>query len=271
MGPRSPAEIAPEAPGVGLAHDGASGPGLTRRQQVLRAELVKAIRAALPAEAQLDSARVHAHSCYRTIAEVLVDLRHACPGPGGEQHDLRGRSAAYRAVVREAYAASGSDTTSALPKRLTSGVAYWVRKLLTTRYGEERLHELGVLRGSSAVAKRSYRRPLEELPEDPGLCLDIVVQILNALAIDPVLIPNEEAVRSAARAVLLLRQKLAEQADVAQQDTEEDEPHLAELRHPAQRRSRSGLDVAYRPRARALAPMTMTGTMTGRPQEAGRR
>jgi hypothetical protein len=181
---------------------------LNGRQRRLQTRLIAALLEAIPVEAELDRAQGRARSCYRSIAVLLVELRHECRGPGGEPHDLRGRSFHYRLAVRAAYARAGAHAGAPVPKRLTAGVAYWVRKLLIERYGQRRLYEVGVLRGPLPAPYEPWTRPVDQLPEDPAECLKVVVGILNSLAVDPALVPTEEAVRSATRAVLLLRQKL---------------------------------------------------------------
>jgi hypothetical protein len=188
---------------------------LTPRQRTLQCQLVSAIRNAIPVEQDLDRLRQRSHTCYRTIAEVLVELRHEFPGGDGEPFDLRGRSFLYRTAVREAYARAGADAGVPIPKRLTAGVAYWVRKLLTERYGERRLCELGVLRGPVEAAYHRYARLLDDLPDDPSHCLNTIVGILNTLAVDPDLVPTEDVIRSAVRAVLLLRDRLGRELDIA--------------------------------------------------------
>jgi hypothetical protein len=196
----------------------------TPEQLELQEKLVKTIRDAIPVEQQLEGLRERSHSCYRAIAEVLVALRHAFPGGDGEPFDLRGRSHGYRVAVREAYARAGADVGGPIPKRLTAGVAYWVRKLLTDRYGERRLCELGVLRGPVGVAYDSYARLLDDLPDDPTVCLSTIVGILNTLAVDPDVVPTEEVVRSAVRAVLLLRDRLGRGLEVAWSAPEPEQP-----------------------------------------------
>jgi hypothetical protein len=181
---------------------------LTCRQRDLQANLAIAIRRAIPAEIDLDKAQQRAQDCYRVIAELLVDLRHEFPGPDGEPYDLQGRSSAYRTAVREAYAQAGADVDRPIPKRLTAGAAYWVRKILIERYGEKALYESGIIRHPPIEVLRHADAMSEGLPRDPSVRLNTVVGILNALAIDPRLIPSEEAVRSALRAVFLLQRKL---------------------------------------------------------------
>lgn len=184
---------------------------LTKRQLDLQSRLTAAISEALPVEADLEKVERSARNCYQTIAKLLVDLRHEFPGPTGEPHDLQGRSAAYRQAVREAYGTAGADLNSPIPKRLTVGVAYWIRKILIERYGEKTLYENGTIRRTVVTGDRcSDSRDLTTngLPKDPADRLDILIGMLNSLAVDLRLAPSEEAVRSAFRAVLLLRNKL---------------------------------------------------------------
>lgn len=184
---------------------------LTNQQRDLQSKLAKAIREAIPVELDLDKAQQRAQGCYRIIAELLVDLRHEFPGPKGEPYDLQGRSSSYRAVVREAYGEAGAELDKPLPKRLTAGVAYWVRKILIERYGEKTLYENGTIRGTIIKADRCFDAScsmIEGLPKDPAVRLDLLVGMLNTLAVDPRLSPSQEAVRSALRAVLLLQKKL---------------------------------------------------------------
>ena len=186
---------------------------LTNEQRDLQSRLAKAIRDAIPAEIDLDNAERRTQSCYRGIAELLVDLRHELQGPDGEPHDLQGRSHPYRTAVREAYCQAGAEIGSPIPKRLTAGVAYWVRKILIDRYGEKVLYEKGIIRGTAIKVERGPEvgcRRIDELPKDPAIRLTEVISMLNALAVDPRLTPSEEAVLSALRAVRLLQKKLAE-------------------------------------------------------------
>lgn len=186
----------------------------TPRQLELQSDLVRALRDAIPVEEELERVRQRSHGCYRIVGEILADLRHEFPGTGNEPCDLRGRSYPYRLAVREAYAKVGADTSVPVPKRLTVGVAYWVRKILIERYGEQKLYEFGVLRGPVGIAYRLGGRLSDDLPEDPLLCLNAIVGILNSLAVDPSLVPTEEVVRAAVRAVLLLRDRLDRDAEV---------------------------------------------------------
>jgi hypothetical protein len=185
---------------------------LTNKQRDLQARLTKTIREAIPVEIDLDKAQRRAQSCYRMIAEVLVDLRHEFLGPNGETCDLQGRSSSYRTAVREAYADAGAEIDRPIPKRLTAGVAYWVRKILIERYGEKALYENGTIRRTIVKADRcsdASASMIEGLPKEPAVRLDILIGMLNTLAVDPHLNPSQEAVRSALRAVLLLQKKLS--------------------------------------------------------------
>lgn len=122
---------------------------------------------------------------------------------------MRGRSLGYRKVVRLAYKEAGADTTGPVHKRLTAGVAYWVRKLLVDQYGESALRSMGVLHISGSEAIGSVRASPIALHGDRADCLARVVRLLNELAVDPTFMPSEDAVRSASRAVQILQAKLA--------------------------------------------------------------
>lgn len=211
-------------------------PELTAKQREVQERLCRAIRESLPVEAVRDRVEQRAQNRYRRIGELVVDLRHEFPGPGGEPHDFRGRSAGYRSAVREAYALAGADLDEPIPKRLTAAVAYWVRKILVERYGERTLCQYNVIR---AVPVETNRDPdadgnvPDSLPRDPTTRLDTVIGILNTLAVDPRLTPSEEAVRAAFRAVLLLRKRLLATdghpdgaVDGDAEPTREREPHL---------------------------------------------
>lgn len=143
-----------------------------------------------------------AQSPYRAVAEVLVKLRHEFSGPAGEPHDLKGRSSAYRSAVRDAYAMVGAGVSGALSKRFTAGTAYWVRKILLEMYGAPTLREMGVL-GVGADNRRTHRY-------QPEGNLEVIVGALNDLASDPDVIPTEEVLRAATRAVGLLKRRLQE-------------------------------------------------------------
>lgn len=183
---------------------------LSYKQQDIQASLIKAIRNAIPVEVDLDNAQQRAQGCYQRIGELLVDLRHEFPGPDGEPYDLQGRSSAYRIAVREAYVKAGADAGRPISKRLTAGAAYWVRKILIERYGEKMLYEQGIIRRLRIEVHRydGTDANIQGLPHDPAIRLHIVIAVLNALATDPHLVPSEDAVRSALRAVSLLQKKL---------------------------------------------------------------
>lgn len=182
--------------------------GFTQREMELQAELVEAIQGALPLTGQVDAAVRLAEGSYRVIAVVLVALRHEFRASDGTTVDLRGRSRGYREIVGLAYARAGAAGDGPIEKRLTVGVAYWVRKLLVEQYGEDRLRDLGVLPAGSfaSVAPGGLRTPHDV--EDPTGCLVTVVDLLNQLATDPTFIPSEDILRSAARAIMLLQRKL---------------------------------------------------------------
>lgn len=181
----------------------------TQREAELQLELVEAIQGAIPLTGQADAAIRSADGSYRVIATVLVALRHEFHASDGTTVDLRGRSRGYREIVGHAYSQAGAAGNGPIEKRLTVGVAYWVRKLLVEQYGEEKLRDLGVLpAGSFASVAPGGLRPLHEL-EDPTGCLVTVVDLLNQLATDPTFMPTEDIVRSAVRAVALLQRKLA--------------------------------------------------------------
>lgn len=177
---------------------------LSKRQQELQEELSRAVQGALPWAIKVNKLIERAQSQYKSVAEVLVALRHEFPGPDGQPHDLRGRSAGYRMVVRSAYVQAGAESNGPVEKRLTAGVAYWVRKLLVETYGEQKLREMGVIsEARGAKAKKINDNGLSSLAD--------VVGALNLLASDPNLIPTEELVRSAIRAANLLQQRLVAQ------------------------------------------------------------
>jgi hypothetical protein len=182
---------------------------ITQREAELQVELVAAIQGALPLTGQADAAVRSAEGSYRVIAVVLVALRHQFHASDGTTVDLRGRSRGYREIVGHAYSQAGAHGHGPIEKRLTAGVAYWVRKLLVERYGEEKLKDLGVLpAGSFASVSPGGFRPPHDV-EDPTGCLITVVDLLNQLATDPTFMPSEDVLRSAARAIMLLQRKLA--------------------------------------------------------------
>lgn len=181
---------------------------LSGRQRELQKQLSRAIGAALPRVRKITDALRETQSPYRRVAEVLVMLRHEFPDPNGEGPDLSGRSAAYRAVVRGAYVQAGADPNGPLPKRLTAGTAYWVRKILLERYGTNGLHAIGASPRRSISAIRDRQQRSSYTGDDKLRDLQEAVGVLNVLASDPEIIPTEELARAAMRAVELLRQKL---------------------------------------------------------------
>lgn len=214
-------ELADQTEGPGPADD-ANPSSLSKRQEALRKELCNAISVALPEIRRIDDALRSAGSPYRHVALVLVALRHEFPSPDGQPYDLRGRSSNYRAVVRSAYAQAGADPCAPLSKRLTAATAYWVRKLLLEKYGLDQLRAMGIVqRGNDrrndlksrtihtnrsanithTLAKGLVKAKLRDLEKAVGT--------LNSLASDPQLVPTEELVRAAIRAVSLLSRKIA--------------------------------------------------------------
>lgn len=187
---------------------------ITADQKKVQAELIQVIRASLPAVETVQRSVNAAQKGYRAVAELLVALRHQCAGRNGEGLDLVGRSTTYRVLVRQAYIEAGANPCEPVAKRLTAGAAYWVRKLLLEKYGESKLRELGVL-GRMETRSTSYQRMLDMLPDDPHACLIAAIGILNALAADPTVVPSEDSVKSAARAVKLLESKLLRTANAA--------------------------------------------------------
>jgi hypothetical protein len=181
---------------------------LTEKQAELQAELVGVIREAVPVQSSLDQMYERADRAYHRIAEILVELRHEFKGPNGEAHDLKGRSVGYRLAVREAYEHAGAHAGQPVPKRLTAGVAYWVKKILLERYGEATLFRLGVVRPLDNIAHQPAPSARCQLPDDPDRCLTAVVGLLNELATDPRVVPTREVVRSVLRAVRLLQVKV---------------------------------------------------------------
>lgn len=173
----------------------------------LQSDLSHAIRAALPRVIGESGPSRNTASPYESIAAILVELRHACKGPNGGA-DLCGRSAAYRALVRRAYVSAGANPESSLSKRFTAGTAYWVRKILLDRYGEQKLRELGVMTHRE-IASADSRLPRELHPSNESKLssLEAAVSVLNHCASDPDLHPPDELVSAAVRAVNLLRDK----------------------------------------------------------------
>jgi hypothetical protein len=144
---------------------------------------------------------------YRRVAEVLVALRHEFRSRDGKSPDLNGRSLGYRKVVRFAYCQAGAGN-GPVQKRLTAGVAYWVRKLMLERYGEVGLRRMGVLHISGSDSVGPVRTSPIEMDGDRSYCLARIVGLLNELAVDQTFIPSEDVVRSAARAVRILQARL---------------------------------------------------------------
>jgi len=175
----------------------------------LQERLTRAIREAIPAAVKAERAETRADSTYRAIADVLVALRHEFKASDTGAPDLRGRSVGYRMVVRESYAAAGVEVDGPIGKRVTVGVAYWVRKLLLEQYGERALSEMGVLRPYSFASVTPHSFFDTPVYDDPDETFSNVVGVLNRLAIDPNFIPSEDAVRSVLRAVAILESKLA--------------------------------------------------------------
>jgi hypothetical protein len=171
----------------------------------LQARLVEAVRSAIPMAEQVGEVIARSQLAYREVGEILVELRHEVRCADGRP-DIRGRSPAYRTIVREAYAEAGALHDGPIEKRLTAGVAYWVRKILTEQYGDSKLREMGVIRAPAVVPRTESG--LRGFPKDPMECLNLVIGLLNTLATDPRVVPTEELVLSATRAVILLRRKL---------------------------------------------------------------
>jgi hypothetical protein len=106
---------------------------------------------------------------------------------------------------------AGAEATNPVAKRLTAGAAYWVRKILLERYGEQRLRDMGVIRVAAQDSPRYGRLQLKGSADNGLDNLKEVVGALNVLATDPDLVPTEELVRSAMRAANLLQQRLMTQ------------------------------------------------------------
>lgn len=176
------------------------------RQAELRERLVHTIRQALPLVYRAERATEGAERAYRSVAHVLVELRHQFVTSDGCTPDLRGRSRGYRAIVRFAYVEAGAASDGPVEKRLSAGVSYWVRKILIDRYGEDRLRELGVLPHSAPDAL--HKLLADGRVEDPGECMATVAGLLNVLASDSSFTPTEELVRSAARALALMQARI---------------------------------------------------------------
>ena len=199
------------------AIEGADAPQLSPTQAELEQQLHKVIVEALPWVQKVAAAVAGAECAYREIAKVLIALRHEFRGPNGERYDLGGRSSGYRALVGRAYSAAGADPTEPIAKKLTAGAAYWTRKLLLERYGEQKLIQFGILRSRDPRVDEPIQR---ELPRDPQECLSAVVGALSVLAADPSVIPDEDIVRAAIRAVQMLKQKLTAQKGASERSSD---------------------------------------------------
>lgn len=185
------------------------------RQATLQDHLVTAIIDTVPLQVHADSSCDRLRSSYQWIAEILVDLRHEFPGTNGTRHDLVGRSAGYRTAVGQAYLQAGAQLSETIPKRLTVGVSYWVRKLLLERYGPEKLCELGVLPEANEEKKTRLTNGLE-LPDDPVARLQFVAGVLNDLVTMVEVVLPDEAIQSGLRALRLLeRSAKMRQAHIA--------------------------------------------------------
>jgi hypothetical protein len=181
--------------------------GLTSEQARLQADLVEALKVAVPEAGRLSQAQERADRAYCRVARVLVDLRHEFRSADG-QLDLKGRSHEYRLAVRQAYMRAGAGGCGPIEKRLTAGVSYWVRKLLLERYGEATLYKLGIAKPTNIV-DRTMNWKRWRLPEDPAERLPAVVGLLNELAADSEVTPTPELLHAMIRAVQLLRRRLA--------------------------------------------------------------
>lgn len=179
---------------------------VTPRQSELHDQLVRSVRDALPLVYGAERATEGAERAYRFIAVVIVRLRHEFVAGDGETPDLRGRSRGYRSIVRHAYAQANAASDGPVEKRLSAGVAYWVRKLLMDQYGEDRLRELGVLPHTPTGALHKLMN--DGRIDDPTECMATVAGVLNMLASDASFTPAEEQVRSAARALALMQARI---------------------------------------------------------------
>lgn len=186
---------------------------VTPGQRELRDRLVETIRAALPFVYQAERATADAERAYKLIAQILVDLRHQFVTSDGHSPDLRGRSRGYRSIVRYAYAEAGTATDGPVEKRLSAGVAYWVRKILIDQYGERRLRELGILPHSATSVLQKLL--VERRIDNPRECMATVAGVLNMLASDTSFTPTEEVVRSAARAIAVMQARIHRIANTA--------------------------------------------------------
>jgi hypothetical protein len=191
-----------------LNHGGPSGRPKTSAGRISRltTRLEEAIRMSLPISVDLETAIEKAKTSYKDIAQIVVELRHQFIGPHGHENDLRGQTAAYREAVHSAYERAGAGAGGPITKRLTAGVAYWVRKILLEKYGTERLAKLGILKVHDRREVPLAARFLNTIPLENQLTE--VVALLNHVASDHTQIPTREQVEAAARAVELLRARL---------------------------------------------------------------
>jgi hypothetical protein len=166
--------------------------------------LAGVLKATIPITNELDDATSKVRSAYRDVAEVVIELRHRFPGPNGEACDLRGRSKEYRVAVREAYNSAGIDPTTRIARRVTVGVAYWVRNLLLERYTRDELVRLGVIERS---ARQSWRLACGAT-QSPDDVMSIAVGILNELATDSSYLPPSQVMSSLLRALSILKIRL---------------------------------------------------------------
>jgi hypothetical protein len=176
----------------------------TSETEVLVDRLAAALRDAIPVTEQLDAATSTVKTSYRDVAQIVVELRHQFPGPNGESRDLRGRSSEYRLAVRAAYEGAGVDPHTRIARRITVGVAYWVRNILLDRYSREELIKLGVIDRS---ARQGWKMS-DSATASPDDVMSIAVGMLNELAADSRYAPRGDAMIALTRAVLLLKQRL---------------------------------------------------------------
>ncbi len=174
-------------------------------------QLAIALRDAVPLTKQLEDATSTVRTTYRDVAEIVVALRHQFAGPAGETHDLRGRSRDYRIAVRAAYESAGVDPNTRVARRITVGVAYWVRNLLLEQYSEEELLKMGVIARS---ARHSWRMS-DTVTTGPDDVMSIALGMLNELAADTHFVPCPEAFTSLMRAAALLKHRIEDDDRVA--------------------------------------------------------
>ena len=186
---------------------------VTATQSELHDRLVRSVRDALPLVYRAERATEGAERAYRSVAVVIVRLRHEFTAGDGKTPDLRGRSRGYRSVVRHAYVEAGAASDGPVEKRLSAGVSYWVRKLLIDRYGEERLRDLGVL--PHAPTDVLHKLIHDGHIDDPTECMATVAGVLNILASDTSFTPAAEQIRSAARALALMQTRVNRSVEVA--------------------------------------------------------